>query len=134
MEPKEKILDAAERYFEEVRELRRDLHQHPELSFQEFRSSQRIAQKLGERGIPFSDGWVGSGLVGWIKGGKDDPTVALRGDMDALPIDEQNELSYRSCHEGVMHACGHDVHSSCLYGAAMILQDLADDLDGTVRL
>ncbi len=129
----ERINELADRYLEEVRELRRHLHQNPELSFQEFNSSRHIAEKLKEHALPFSEGWVGTGLVGHIEGDEKGPWVALRGDMDALPIHELNEVPYRSQNEGVMHACGHDVHSSCLFGALLILRDMKGELPGNVR-
>lgn len=130
----QRIHELSDRYLEEVRQLRRELHHSPELSFQEFGTSRTLAQRLQDRGIPFEEGWSGTGLVGQIQGKREVPVVGLRGDMDALPIQEENDASYCSQNDGVMHACGHDVHSSCLYGAAMILQDIAPDLDGTVRL
>ncbi len=130
----QRIHDLSDHYFEEVKGLRQELHRSPELSFQEFNTSRILAQRLRERGVPFEEGWVGTGLVGTIQGKKEGPFVALRGDMDALPIVEQNDVPYRSQNEGVMHACGHDVHSSCLFGAAMILQDIRTELEGSVRL
>lgn len=127
----ERIRGAADRYFEEVQAFRRHLHQHPELSFQEFATSSYIQEKLKERAILFSEGWVGTGLVGTI--GQGDKVVGLRADIDALPIHERNECAYRSQNEGVMHACGHDVHSACLFGALLILQELEEELDGMVK-
>ena len=115
--------------------IRRHLHQHPELSFQEDQTSRYIAGKLEEFGIPFQRGMAGNGVVALIQG--TNPTskvVALRADMDALPILEANDLPYKSQNEGVMHACGHDVHTASLLGAAKILQEIRADLKGTIKL
>lgn len=115
--------------------IRRHLHQHPELSFQEDQTSRYIAGKLEEFGIPFQRGMAGNGVVALIQG--KNPTskvVALRADMDALPILEANDLPYKSQNEGVMHACGHDVHTASLLGAAKILQEIRADLKGTIKL
>jgi len=115
--------------------IRRHLHQHPELSFQEVQTSLFIAQKLESYGIHCQNGWAGgTGIVATIEGGKPGGVVALRADMDALPIQEANEVPYRSVNEGRMHACGHDVHTTCLLGAAFILNTLKDELAGTVKL
>lgn len=134
MELAERIRGLSEHYFEEVRDLRQHLHRNPEPSFQEHQTARHLAQLLGQREIPFQEGWVETGIVGHIKGAKEGPTVALRGDMDALPIQERNDRPYSSVNDGLMHACGHDVHSSCLFGAALILRDISDELDGSVRL
>ena len=113
---------------------RRHLHRHPELSYQEFNTSKFIQSKLEEFQIP-NEIKVNTGVIGLIKG--KNPTkkvIALRADMDALPIHEENDVPYRSCVEGVMHACGHDVHTACLLGAAKILQETKDQWEGTVKL
>lgn len=131
---KEKVQNLAHKYFDEVIKIRRHIHAHPELSFKEFETSAFLAGKLEELGIPFQK-MAGTGLVALIKGknpGK--KTIALRGDIDALPIHEANEVVYKSQNEGIMHACGHDVHSSSLLGAGMILNDLKDQFEGTVKL
>lgn len=114
--------------------VRHHLHANPELSYQEFNTSKFIQQKLTEFGIPFEI-MATTGVVGIIKG-KDagSRVIALRADMDALPIKEQNEVEYKSTIEGVMHACGHDVHTTCLLGAAKILNELKEDWTGTVKL
>ncbi len=115
--------------------VRRHLHQHPELSFKEFKTSEFLASKLEEAGISFKRGYVKTGIVAVIEG--KDPgaaTVLLRGDMDALPIEEQNDVPYRSQNKGVMHACGHDVHSTCALGAALILHRLRHEWQGTVKV
>lgn len=114
---------------------RRHLHMHPELSFHEYETSAYVASRLKEMGIHFQEKVAGTGLVGIIEGknpGK--RCVALRADMDALPIEEANEVPYRSKNPGVMHACGHDVHTTSLLGAAEILLQLKDQFEGSVKL
>ncbi|NEN24923.1 amidohydrolase [Cryomorpha ignava] len=112
---------------------RRHLHANPELSFHEVETAKYIAGRLREMGIPFQENVGGYGIVAHVgnDGGK---LVALRGDMDALPITEENEIDYASKNQGVMHACGHDVHTTCLLGAAEILKSMEADLNGKVRL
>lgn len=113
---------------------RRHLHAHPELSFDEHETQDYIAARLRDMNITYR-AVAGTGLIGEIKGGKGDgPTVALRADTDALPITEANDVSYKSTREGVMHACGHDVHTASLLGAAGILRAVKKDFAGTVRL
>ena len=108
---------------------------HPELSNQEHRTASFISQKLTEMGIPHQKGVAGTGVVGLIEGrGGTGRVIALRADMDALPIMEDNKVPYRSQTPGVMHACGHDVHMSCLLGAARILNELRDEWSGQVKL
>lgn len=115
-------------------ELRRDLHAHPELSFQEANTSLKIQSVLNQLEIPHTIGWCKHGIVGELQGNKtSDRVVALRADMDALPIHEKNQCSYKSKNEGVMHACGHDVHMTCLIGALRILNHNKDLWAGTVK-
>lgn len=129
------IKQKAANYKEEVIGIRRYLHQNPELSFVEFETSKYVCEKLTEFGVEFKSGYVKTGIVGLIKGNNpDSKTVALRADLDALPIVEENKVSYKSNNEGVMHACGHDVHTSSLLGAAKILNELKSEFDGTVKL
>lgn len=130
----EKIKALAKKYAPEFIEIRHHLHAHPELSYQEFETSRYVQDKLSSFGIPF-EVKATTGVVGLIKGknpGK--KIIALRADMDALPINEENDVPYRSTNEGVMHACGHDVHTTCLLGAAKILSELKDEWEGTVKL
>jgi hippurate hydrolase len=116
-------------------EIRHHLHAHPELSFKEYNTSAFIRDKLDEFGIPFTYPVAGTGIVATLTGKKPGKKViALRADMDALPIRELNEVSYKSTNDGVMHGCGHDVHTTCLLGAAKILKHLENELEGTVRL
>ncbi len=130
----DRIKEKAEQYFPEVQAIRHHLHAHPELSFKEFNTSEYIAAQLDAMGIRHTRGVAGTGIVAVIAGRNPDKScVALRADMDALPIQEMNETSYRSVNDGIMHACGHDVHSSCLLGAVKILNDLKDDFEGSVK-
>lgn len=133
METLKEISHLAEKSRDELIKDRRHFHAHPELSFHEIETSKYIANRLRQMGIPFTENIGGYGIVAHIgkDGGK---VVALRGDMDALPITEANDVSYKSKNEGVMHACGHDVHTTCLLGAAQILKTLEDKLNGKVRL
>ena len=114
---------------------RHHIHAHPELSFQEFQTAEFIASHLRDWGISFQAGLAGTGIVALIEGkNPSSRVIALRADMDALPIQEMNEVAYKSTNAGVMHACGHDVHSSCLLGAAKLLQETRDNWEGTVKL
>ncbi len=111
---------------------RRHLHAHPELSFEEHETVAYVASRLKEMGIPYRE-VAGTGLVAEVTGDAG-ATIALRADLDALPIQEANDITYRSTNPGVMHACGHDVHTASLLGAARILHKVKDSLSGTVRL
>ena len=115
-------------------EIRRDLHAHPELAFEEVRTAGVVAAELARIGIPYRTGIGGTGVVGTITGGQPGPTLAIRADMDALPIHEQTGLPFASQVDGRMHACGHDIHTTTLVGVAEVLQRLAPQLRGTVRL
>ncbi len=129
------IKSLSENYFPEVCTWRQHLHMHPELSFQEFETSAFIQQQLKKLNIPFTAGIAKTGIVGLIEGkNPSKKIIALRADMDALPITELNKTGYISKNPGVMHACGHDVHSSCLLGAGKILMELRDQFEGTVKL
>lgn len=133
---KEQIQEISQKIFNDVVANRRHLHSHPELSFQEVATSAFVASRLDELEIPYIK-MADTGLVGLIKGTKpagEDKVVALRADMDALPIIEANEVAYKSQNPGVMHACGHDVHTSSLLGTATILSQLKDQFAGTIKL
>lgn len=131
---KEKIADIARSIYPEVVANRRHLHANPELSFHEFKTVAFVAAKLEEMGIPYKS-IANTGLIGLIQGDKpSDAVVALRADLDALPIVETNTISYKSTIEGVMHACGHDVHTSSLLGTAKILSQLKHEFAGTIKL
>jgi amidohydrolase len=132
---REQIITKASQYYNKIVTVRRHLHQHPELSFNEFKTSAFIQQQLTEAGITFTSGHVKTGIIALIRGknpGK--KTLLLRADMDALPIEEKNTVPYKSLSAGVMHACGHDVHSACALGAAFILNDLKSEWEGTVKI
>jgi amidohydrolase len=131
---KEKIQELSSSIFNEVVANRRYLHSHPELSFNEVETSAYVAKKLDELGLEYHR-MAENGLVALIKGDKpSDKVVALRADMDALPITEANDVSYKSQNTGVMHACGHDAHTSSLLGTAKILTELKSQFAGTVKL
>jgi amidohydrolase len=127
-------LDRANALKDKLVAIRRDLHMHPELSFQEVRTAQRVAETLHDLGIEYETGVAKTGVVAYL--GEGEPHFALRADMDALPILEANDVEYKSENSGVMHACGHDAHTACLLGAAMILgEDFKQGrLKGTVKL
>lgn len=130
----QRIKSLAAQYKDEFISIRRHLHAHPELSYKEFETSKFVQQKLAELNIPF-EVKATTGVIGIIEG--ENPSlrsIALRGDMDALPIVEENEVAYKSTVNGVMHACGHDVHTTCLLGAAKILQETKSEWQGTVKL
>ena len=130
----EKIKHLAKRHAPSFIEIRHHLHAHPELSYKEFETSKYIQQKLATIGIPFEIKAT-TGVIGLVKGkNPDKKIIALRADIDALPIKEENSINYKSQNEGVMHACGHDVHTTCLLGAAQILHDLKNEWEGTVKL
>ncbi|MDQ0253118.1 amidohydrolase [Evansella vedderi] len=123
-----------EKIFEEVLALRRHFHQYPELSGEEFETANKVKETLEAYGIPYTDGYAKTGVLGVIEGGKPGKTVALRADMDALPIEEQNDHPYVSKVKGKMHACGHDAHTAMLLGAGKLLNDRKEDLPGKVLL
>ncbi|MEO6405870.1 MAG: M20 family metallopeptidase [Ferruginibacter sp.] len=130
----QKIKDLARGYKDEFISIRHHIHAHPELSYQEFETSAFIQKKLSSFGIPYTV-IATTGVVGIIEGKNPSSRItALRADMDALPITEANEVDYKSINTGVMHACGHDVHTTCLLGAAKILQETKADWEGTVKL
>ena len=131
---KDKIKELAAKYAEEFIEIRHYLHARPELSFNEFETSKYIQQKLSTWNIGHQV-MATTGVVGLIQGKNTyNKIIALRADMDALPITELNDIAYRSINPGVMHACGHDVHTTCLLGAAKILNELKNEWGGAVKL
>ncbi len=135
MEIIDKIKQSAQSLRQELSDIRRHLHMNPELSLKEHKTAAFIASKLDEYNIRYEKGIAVTGLVGYIEGkNPGSRTIALRADMDALPINEENDVEYKSITPGVMHACGHDLHMTCLLGAAKILQQFRDELTGTVKL
>jgi amidohydrolase len=131
----DKIHQLSEKYKSDIIAIRRHLHAHPELSFQETNTVAYVEERLRSFGITNIESKAKTGLVVLIEG--KNPTkkvVALRGDMDALPITEANDVAYKSTNPGVMHACGHDVHTSSLLGTAKILNELKDEFEGSIKL
>jgi carboxypeptidase Ss1 len=117
----------------EIIKIRRQIHSNPELSFQEFETAKLVAGKLKSAGLAVKTGVGGTGVVGLLKGSQPGKVVALRADMDALPVQENVDVPFKSKKDGVMHACGHDTHVAMLLGAAMLLKKHEDDLHGSVK-
>ncbi|HKL71125.1 MAG TPA: M20 family metallopeptidase [Marinilabiliaceae bacterium] len=131
----DKIKLLAAQQHQDVVKIRRDLHQQPELSFQEDKTSSYIQNELKKLAIPFKSGIAGTGVIGTLTGKTDaGRVIALRADMDALPIQEDSDLPFASIHRGVMHACGHDAHTASLLGTARILKELKNEWEGTILL
>lgn len=127
------IAESAKEMLPRLIEMRRDFHRNPELSFKEYRTTRLIAERLQNLGIEIVP-WGGeTGLVGLLHGVEPGPVIGLRADIDALPIQEQNDCTYRSTVDGMMHACGHDVHATWLLGAAELLAARRNELKGTVK-
>ena len=135
---KQLIKSKCDAYFDEVVAIRRQLHQHPELSFCERNTADLVKKCLASKNIEFQSEIAGTGVVATITGNSKLQTsnfkLALRADLDALPIQEQTDLPYRSVNDGVMHACGHDAHTAMLLGTAFILNELKEEFSGTVKL
>src|SRR5215204_4103800 len=123
-----------EPYREQIVSLRRNLHQYPELSGEEHTTSETVQGKLEAHGISFTTGYAETGVLGVVEGGRPGKTVALRADIDALPIQEENDHSFGSKVDGVMHACGHDAHTAMLVGAGWLLDEIREELPGRVLL
>ncbi|MEN8162862.1 MAG: amidohydrolase, partial [Acidobacteriota bacterium] len=133
-EMRERILAEARGILPWMIEIRRDLHQHPELGLEEFRTADKIQSLLGEMGISYESGLGGTGVLGLIRGLNNGKVVALRADIDALPMADLKDVPYASKIAGKMHACGHDVHTTMLLGAARLLKEDQESLPGTVKL
>lgn len=130
----QKIKDLSKKYFKQIVDIRRHLHQYPELSFNEFETAKYIASLLKKWGVEYTSGIAKTGIVCLIKGkNPQKKTIALRADIDALPIEEKNNVSYKSKNKGVMHACGHDAHTASLLGTILILNDLKTEFEGTAK-
>lgn len=127
------ILKEIESLKDELIALRRDFHMHPELGFEEFRSSEIIANYLKDLGLEVTTGIAKTGVVGLLRGKGEGKTILLRADMDALPVPEENDLEYKSVYEGKSHACGHDGHMAMLLIAAKILTKHKDQLNGNIK-
>ena len=119
---------------DEIISWRRDFHMHPELGYHERRTAGIVAENLRKWGYRVITGVAETGVIGVLRGAEGDKTIALRADMDALPLNEENDVPYRSKVKGVMHACGHDAHVAMLLGAAKILAKIKDELKGNVKL
>lgn len=131
---KKTIKELASKYLPEIIQIRRYLHQYPELSFNEYESSKYITSILDKWNIEYSKGYAETGILALLKGkNPESKVIALRADFDALPIKEENQVSYRSKNEGVMHACGHDAHTSSLLGTLKILNEIRNNWDGTIK-
>ena len=128
------IQEVAAKYSEYQIEMRRYFHENPELSYKEFNTSSKVKEELDKMNIPWRVCGSETGILATITGKKPGKTILLRGDMDALEVKEETGLPYASKTEGVMHACGHDCHISMLLTAAHILNDMKDELSGTVKL
>lgn len=131
------VREKSEQLYQKVKQYREHIHQHPELSYQEHETMKFVANQLEKIGIPHQTNVGDTGLVGIIRGThhqEDTPCIGLRADLDALPIQEENEVHYKSKVDGVMHACGHDVHTSVLLGTAEILWEIRNDLPYPVKL
>lgn len=130
----DKIKKHADEIFDSVVAFRRELHMHPELSEQEIQTEQLICKKLDELGIPYKNGIAGHGIHAVIDGKNTDHAVGIRADMDALPLTENVDVPFKSQVPGVMHGCGHDIHTAILLGTAEILNAMKDQLPGSVSL
>jgi amidohydrolase len=131
----ESIKNLAKFHFDEIVSIRRHLHQNPELSFQEFKTSEFVCSVLEKHKITYIKGIVKTGIIAIIEGkNPNKKTLLLRADLDALPIEEKNAVDYKSTNHGVMHACGHDAHTASVLGTAMILNQLKDQFEGTIKL
>ena len=119
---------------DDVIAIRRDIHKYPELGFDEHRTSSLVAEHLKNLEFDVSTGIGKTGVIGDLKGNKGGPTIGLRADMDALPIQETGDIPYRSVNDGIMHACGHDGHTAMLLGAATVLKQFQEYLKGNIRL
>lgn len=133
-DPSRRLRDSSRALAPALIALRRDLHAHPELAFEERRTAGLVAAELGRLGIPHRTGVGRTGVLGMIEGGLPGPTLAIRADMDALPIQEETGLPFASAVPGKMHACGHDIHTVTLLGVAALLQEMAPQLAGRVAL
>ena len=129
----DRIKAISKNIFSRLVKLRREFHRYPELGFNEFRTSRRVTNELRKLGLQVKSGMGKTGVVGLLEAKNKGMTVALRADMDALPIVEQTSFTYKSKNKGLMHACGHDAHMACVIGAAIILSKLKGELNGNVK-
>jgi len=127
------IKDLTKKYSQYIIDMRREFHMHPEIGWKEVKTSKRIQEELDKMGIPYIPA-AKTGIIATIEGKKDGKTVALRADMDALEVEELNEVDYKSQNKGVSHACGHDGHMAMLLGAGKVLSEIKNELNGRVKL
>ena len=127
-----RVAASSARWSDQATAVRRTLHQHPELAFEEVKTAQQVEAFLGRLGIRCRTGIGKTGIVAILEGRRDGPTIGIRADMDALPIDEKNDLPFISRVPGKMHACGHDAHTAIALGVAGVLSEMRDDLPGRV--
>lgn len=130
---KEKLDILIDKYLEEIIEIRRDIHQYPEIGMEEVRTSALVKAELEKLGLEIQDKVGKMGVVGLLRGKEDGKTILLRADMDCLPMDELTDLPFKSKVPGMMHACGHDVHTAILLGAAKVLTELKDEIKGNIK-
>ena len=128
-----KINPQVKKFKNKIIKIRRDIHKHPELSFQEFRTAKLVSDSLKKFGLEVDENIGKTGVVGILKGARPGKTIAFRADMDALPIQETSDLSYKSVNDGVMHACGHDAHTAMLLVAAEILSKNIEQISGKIK-
>jgi len=134
MDFKNKINQLVEKYYNQVVEIRRQIHQNPELSFEEYETSKYITSLLDSWNIKYKSGIANTGIECILEGkNSQKKVIALRADMDALPVEEENDIPYKSNKKGVMHACGHDAHTASLLGTLLILKELKDHFEGTIK-
>ena len=129
----QKVIDLSNKHEDEILDLRRQIHENPELAFEEWKTSQLIFHELSALGFEITRDLAGTGILGILKGKNEGKVLLLRADMDALPINEKVDIEFKSKVEGVMHACGHDVHVANLIGVAKILNHLKDEFNGTIK-
>ena len=130
---KNKVEELVDKYLDEVISIRRYLHQNPELSLKEFNTAEFIVKELNKIGLDAQRGRENNGVVSNLNLGKGKKTLMLRADMDALPIQEETNFEFKSKNPGVMHACGHDVHTSILLGVSKVLNEIKDEINGNVK-
>ena len=128
----QKIYEMIEQHYDEMIDIRRFLHQYPEVSFHEYKTAEYIANYYKKLQIPYETNIGGNGVIATLKGQKPGKTIALRADFDALPIDDQKEVAYKSKVKGAMHACGHDGHTATLLVLAKVMKQFQDELHGTI--
>lgn len=130
---KERLDELIEKYLDNIIEIRRDIHQYPEIGMEEVRTSALVKSELEKLGLEVQDKVGKMGVVGLLRGKEPGKTILLRADMDCLPMDEQTDLPFKSKVPGMMHACGHDVHTAILLGAAKVLSELKDEIKGNIK-